>query len=673
MRSFLLLCLLPALLPGQDSLSVDLGEVTVRAYREGATAERTAGSVAVLGRQTILEYPEADLLPALNRIAGVRFEQRAPGSYRVSVRGSTLRSPFGVRNLKVYWNGLPLTEPGGDTQLNFLDVGNVDRLELIKGPAGSLYGAGTAGTLLLSTDTLPHRAMLYADGGSFGSFGARAQVRGGDGAAGWQLRYATRGTDGYRDHSSLFRQTVQYGLRLRDTDEANLRLHALYTDLSYDLPGGLNPEQYAEDPTQARPGSADKNASINYHNLLLGLSHERRWAGWSSESAVYATGFYFDHPFNFDYKRETNLGAGGRTVIDRTLNLYFDRAPQPRPRPRQDTKNSYLKLSLGAEYQLQYRFANNFTNPDASPGELNFSDEIDTRQGLLFGQAVYTTGDWRITAGLSANHLRYTVDRTFNRDGNPGEVTSEFPVALSPRLALLRSFGPVSVYASVADGFSPPTLDEFRTNEGSLNADLAPERGVNYEVGVKAQSGRLRYEAAAFLFRLRESITSFSDDRGTRLFRNAGATEQFGLECSATYRANPWLELYASYTYQDFSYGTFVRDGTDVSGQPLPGSAPHVTNLIADLGRPTGWYANLNWNFTDAIPLNDENTVFGEAYHLLRARLGYRSPRFELFLSASNLLDERMSFGNDLNPRFGNRFFQPAPGMNGAVGGKVNW
>ncbi|MEO0732310.1 MAG: TonB-dependent receptor, partial [Bacteroidota bacterium] len=599
----------------QDSLIVDLEAVSIQAFRNVTVTSRIAGSIATLDAREIEEFPTNDLLPAMNRIPGVRFEQRAPGSYRISVRGSTLRAPFGVRNIKVYWNGIPLTEPGGDTQLNFLDVANVDRLELLKGPAGSLYGAGTAGTLLLRTDTLAAPLMAELAAGSFGFLRARAQVQ----SRGSQLRYAAQATDGYRDHSSLFRQTVQYGLNLNH----GLRLHALYTDLSYDLPGGLNPQQNDDNPRQARPGSAETNASINYHNLLLGLNRDWRRGGWANHSTVYATGFYFDHPFNFDYKRETNLGAGGRTAFDRTWHL----------------RSGALILSFGAEYQLQLRMANNFTNNDTRPGDLNFSDEIDTRQGILFGQAIWSTDNgWRVTAGLSGNTLRYDVDRTFDADGNTGRAESDFGTALSPRLAVLKELGGVNVYASVAGGFSPPTLDEFRTNEGSLNVDLSPERGTNYELGLKADRSRIRYEATAFYFRLTESISTFSDERDTRLFRNAGATDQFGLELAATWRANDWLELYASYTYHDFTYDDFVRDAVDVSGQQLPGTAPHVTNLIADFSLARGFYANVNWNYTDAIPLNDANTVFGDAYHLVRARAGWRGKRLEVFAGGSNLL-----------------------------------
>ena len=176
-------------------------------------------------------------------------------------------------------------------------------------------------------------------------------------------------------------------------------------------------------------------------------------------------------------------------------------------------------------------------------------------------------------------------------------------------------------------------------------------------------------EAALFYFRLSESITSYADERDTRLFRNAGSTDQRGLELSATFRATDWLRLYGSYTYHDFSYRQFLRDGTDVSGQRLPGTAPHVFTFIVDLFH-RGWTGNLNYNYTDAIPLNDANTVFGEAFHLLRARIGKRIGRVELYVTGENLLDARMSFGNDLNPRFGNRYFQPAPGINGAVGAR---
>ncbi|THH40000.1 TonB-dependent receptor family protein [Neolewinella litorea] len=662
MYRILLLLFLAGALHAQTDTLYTLPGATVTGFRDGVPGYRVGASVSTLEPAELELIPTGDLLPAMNRLPGVRFEQRAPGSYRISVRGSTLRSPFGVRNIKIYWNGIPFTEPGGDTQLNFLDINNIDGVELIRGPAGSLYGAGTAGTLLLATDTLAGRGEAYTSYGSYGFFQAGAQVQSQSATTGYQLRLAHQQTDGYRDHSALSRQTAQLSTRWTASPDRELTLHALYTRLGYDLPGGLNAEQYGENRRQARPGSAETNASINYDNLLLGITHNWRGDGrWSNQTTVYGTGFYFDHPFNFDYKRETNLGVGGRTAFDYTLPLG----------------RSVLKLSAGAESQLQYRMANNFGNEGGKPAELNFSDEITSRQQILFTQAAYDLGDWRLAAGLSLSDLHYRVDRTFDGEGNTGITESDIAPVVSPRLSVLRDFGGYSVYASVSSGFSPPTLDEFRTNEGSLNTGLAAERGLNYEVGAKGARGTFQYELVLFYLRLDNAISTYSDARGTTLFRNAGNTDQRGVELALDYRPLDWLQVYGSYTWHDFAYDAYERGGEDFSGNRLPGTAPHVVNLEVTAGRAEGFYATVTENYTDQIPLNDGNTVYGESYHLVRARAGWRgrlgATRWDFFAGGSNLLDEVMSFGNDLNPQFGGRYYQPAPGRNWFVGARVGW
>lgn len=650
LRSFLILCLSLSLhLSAQDTLST----VTVSAFREEASITRSTASVDVLSPVELRRFDQSNLVAAMNRLPGVRFEQRAPGSYRISVRGSTLRSPFGVRNIKIYWNGIPLTEPGGDTQLNFLDLNNIDRLELIKGPGGSLYGAGTAGTLLLGTDTLAGPAEGYAEYGSFQTFraGARVQSRSDNGGVG-QVRVAHQSTDGYRDHSGLSRQTAQLSGYLPAGRYGGLELHGLYTHLWYQLPGGLNPEQYAENRRQARPGSAETNASINYDNLLLSGTYRYDRGRWNGRLTTYATGFYFDHPFNFDYKRETNLGTGLRGVVDYTLPL----------------PTAALKLSTGVESQRQLRMANNFGNDTGAPTDLNFSDEILADQHLVFGQATYDLGRWKFTGGISLNQVGYDVDRTFDAEAEAAQTASRTEWVAAPRLAALYDFGASSVRASISRGFSPPTLDEFRTNEGSLNAGLAPEIGTNYEIGYRAARGRLRYGVAVFYLQLDETITSFRDARGTQLFRNAGGTDQRGMEVDIDWLPVRGLRYYGAFTYHDFSYGDYERGGTDFSGNRLPGTAPFTTTQILAGELDNGLFADVYWNYTDAIPLNDAGTVTGEAYHLVRLRAGLRRGGWEFFLGADNLLDERYSLGNDLNPQFGNRYFQPAPERGWMVG-----
>src|SRR4249920_1044039 len=132
----------------KDSAKV-LNEVIVNAYSSNRSLKQTPVAIGLVGEKDLNRFNNTSLLSSVNTIPGVRMEERSPGSYRFSIRGSTIRSPFGVRDVKFYWNGLPLTDGGGNTYLNLLDFNSVGNMEIIKGPGSSLYGAGTGGVVLL--------------------------------------------------------------------------------------------------------------------------------------------------------------------------------------------------------------------------------------------------------------------------------------------------------------------------------------------------------------------------------------------------------------------------------------------------------------------------------------------------------------------------------------------
>src|SRR5580765_3494197 len=136
--------------PEQDS-SQTLNEVIVKAYEQNRKLMQVPASIAVINKTQLSHFNNTNILPALNSNPGIRMEERSPGSYRLNIRGSSLRSPFGVRNVKTYYNDIPYTDPGGNTYLNQLGYYNFNSIEIIKGPASSLYGAGIGGALLIHT------------------------------------------------------------------------------------------------------------------------------------------------------------------------------------------------------------------------------------------------------------------------------------------------------------------------------------------------------------------------------------------------------------------------------------------------------------------------------------------------------------------------------------------
>src|ERR1700738_3261800 len=132
-----LLCLSQTVLP--DS-SKTLGEVVIKAFEQNRKLLDVPAAVSFTDQAELNRFSNTNILPAANTNPGVRMEERSPGSYRLNIRGSSIRSPFGVRDIKIYWNEIPLTDPGGNTYLNELGFYNFQSIEILKGTAGSLYG-----------------------------------------------------------------------------------------------------------------------------------------------------------------------------------------------------------------------------------------------------------------------------------------------------------------------------------------------------------------------------------------------------------------------------------------------------------------------------------------------------------------------------------------------------
>lgn len=668
-----------------DTLKAELEDITVVGFEGNRSLMQTPGAIANIEAKLLSGFDESSLLYGLNTVPGVRIEQRAPGSYRVAIRGSSLRAPFGVRNVKIYWNGIPFTTPSGSTPLNLLDVTNMQQAEIIRGPAGSIYGAGNGGALLLGSRNLNRDEA--GTGIMVGSYGleryttyAQGQFKNGS----LHFNYANQKLDGYREQSFLNRETAELSTRFHLNEKQVIKTSFLYSDLFYGIPGGLNKEQYENDPTQARQGnpfvlgSIDANASIQQEMFLAGLTHDVQITdAFSNLTTVYGTFNAFENPFNLDYKKDSRKSGGGRS------RFYYDTI----------VGEVRSRFTAGGEYQAANYAARNFENDSSKVGALNFDDEIEIQSALIFLNAeIDLPHEFYITAGLSYNRLVYNINRlATNLEGDSqGVARKTFEPEIIPRIGLVKKFSSaLSLHGSISYGFSPPTIEEFRTNEGSIALDLEAEQGTNYEVGIR---GTLRnisfnYDLSTFYFKLDETIVQQPSDRNsTVIFENTGSTDQYGVELATdwmliqnTGQFLQQLDWRFSYTYHHFRFNNYKKEGNDYSGNELTGVAPHriVSSLNAQI--KSGWYGSLSYNFTDKIPLNDANSVYSDAYQLVQLKTGIEQTitdgwKLNVFVGIDNLLDETYSLGNDLNA-FGERYYQPAAERNWFAGLmlKYNW
>src|SRR5450432_1747732 len=676
------LLMISAITHGQDSTriadTVDrklLQEVVVQAYEQNRRLADVPAAIGVITTAEWNRYNKMSIVSSMNSVPGVRMEERSPGSYRLSFRGSTLRSPFGVRNVKVYLNGIPFTDPGGNAYLTQLAPFDMYSLELIKGPAGSLYGAATGGALLIRSkpdDWQPGFTGEY-NYGSFNSNTINAQVRLGNQNAGNIVNYSHQTSDGYRDHTNLRRDIATWESILKNDSRQTLSTYAFYGDLYYQTPGALTLSEYNANPKQSRPKvgttpSADQaQAAIYQKTFMAAISETYRFSStFQNTTNFYGAYTNYKNPTFRNYEFRSEPHFGGRTIFNYTTDL--------------------LHVSFGGEAQKGFFQTQDYGNKNGAPDTLQTNDNINNWTYTFFAQADLFFGKgWQASAGLSLNEAFIGVDLISVPGFIPRNKT--FSNELAPRFALSKKITPdILLYASISKGFSPPAVAEVLPSTGSINTDLQPENGISYETGLKSSffNQRLYIEVIGFYFELKQAIVVRKDSSNADYYTNAGSTTQKGIESQVAYQLLPSAmgfinstRLWASYTLDNFTYGDFSKNSTNYDGEHLPGVANNTFTGGIDINSRPGIFLHLSYYYSDKMPLNDANTAYAGAYQLAGGRIGYTTlldHKMELtfYTGVNNAFNAKYSLGNDINAA-GGRYYNAAATANYYAGLSINF
>ena len=503
-----------------------LETVTVTAFGNQTKWKDAPAAIAVINQQQLQRFDLKTLVPVLNAVAGVRMEERSPGSYRLSIRGSLLRSPFGIRNIKVYWNDIPLTDAGGNTYLNLVDINQLQSIEVIKGPASSVYGANTGGAVLLKSDpSLFKQKNSYTagiEGGSYNLFNQQAAWDHQSKNISFNIQQSHLQNDGYRQQSALRRDAVKADVKWNISNKEQFSALLFYTDLHYETPGGINKQQYdslpslARQPTATLPGAVEQHAGVYNKTGFAGFSLISSLNNnWSNTTSVTINHTGFRNPFITNYEKRDELNYGARTVFE--LNV------------------SKFKWVTGAELQQNVSHINDYDNNSGIAGNLMFDDDVHVLQYFLFTQLNVQINRFTVQAGISANQQRLKYNRISDSVYNYWQHQNTNILA-APRLSLLYNLtNSASLYGIIAKGFSPPTLAEVRPSTKQFY-NLQPEYGWNFEAGIKGSviNNRLLFDASVYSFRLQHAIVQQTDSTGANYFINAGSTKENGTEL--------WLE-----------------------------------------------------------------------------------------------------------------------------------
>ena len=652
-----------------DSIKT-LENVIVRAYEQNRRLIDVAAPINVIEPAQLNRFSNMSILPALNTIPGVSMEERSPGSYRLNIRGSSLRSPFGVRDVKIYLNDIPLTDPTGNTYLNQLSFYNFNSIEIIKGPTSSLYGAGIGGTMLIHTLSTNWQQGISLDytTGSFNTNSINVNVKAGNANHKNSFNYTHQTSDGYRQQAKMWKDIATWENSLRINNKQTLQTYMSYGDLYYQTPGGLNLAQYNTDPKQARPGSGSQagavqnKAAIYQKNFLIGFSNEYEFNDhWHNTTSLYGSYTDFTNPGIRVYELRKEPHFGGRSVFEYKKQIG----------------KTGFQFDFGTEAQMGFFNTRDYGNKLGVADSLQTDDNLNNWQYMFFAQADFKfSHGWTITGGASLNKSSIQLVDLSSRPSNTQKRV--FKNQLPPHIAVLKEIDKnISIYGSVSRGFSPPTVSEVLRSDGLFGTNLQPEEGMDYEAGIKGTlfHNKIFFDISAFFFDLKNTIVQRIDTNGVYYYVNAGSVKQKGVEAYASYRfidaPHDFInsaKVFTSYALHDFHYGSFKQVNDDFSKNKLPGSAPNVVVAGLDITSKAGCYLNVTYNYTDRIALNDANLAYAPSYNLLGGRLGYkkvfkRKISAEIFAGADNLFDVKYSLGNDINAAAG-RYYNVAPGRN---------
>ncbi|MFC4212715.1 TonB-dependent receptor [Pedobacter lithocola] len=645
-----------------------LNDVIIKGYYNTVPLLRSVSAVSLVDSNSIRNQQSSSPVSIFNTVPGVRMEERSPGSYRLSLRGSLLRSPFGIRNIKIYVDDFPLTDAGGNTYLNLLDVASLGSLEIYKGPDASIYGANTGGAILINTPDIQNDISASITGGSYGLFHQTANVSKTIKNYKFSVSQGYQRSDGYRQNSAVERKYFQTTQQWNYNASGLLKAFIFYSDLGYETPGGLTAVQLEQNPKLARPatptipGALTQQAAIYNKTIFGGLSNTYQIdKHFRHVFALFTSYTDFKNPFITNYEKRYESTLGFRTFLE-----YAQR-------------NDRFKWNVqgGFEGSGTKTQVKNFNNNAGTPSALMAYDDLRANQDFAFLRFNFDINSkLLIELASSINFFDYKYERFFPTIIN--EQKRNFDAELMPKLALSYLFSPkVSLRASVSKGYSPPTLAEVRSSDNNINNDLQAENGWNYEIGLRYKSLNNRFYANAniFQYELKDAIVRRLNANDTEFFINAGGTKQKGieLETAAWLLQNAegflnGLQLRSSYTYSHYRFENFINGNSNFSGNKLTGVPESVLVSSLEFLFNDGIYLFGQHNYTSSIPLNDANSVYAKRYDLIEVKAGIRNlklgkTKFEIFGGANNLLNENYSLGNDLNAA-NNRYFNPAPGRN---------
>jgi len=633
-----------------------------------------------VGVADLEQFSPIDFAAGLNQISGLYVLSGALNTNRITIRGVGARTPFSTDKLRMYFNGIPVTNGTGVSTIEAYDFENVGRIEVVKGPKGTSLGANLGGAIVLNTKPPQVGKTFLKNAFTFGSFNMiknNLAFRHSEKNFNINFSYNHLETDGFRQNNSFERDGFLLTSSFRLNEKNKFDFLVNHIDYRAGIPSSINATDFREDPRRAAANWLAARGFEDNEYTLAGVSHTYQFNNkLRTTNSVFYT--YLDHyePRPFNILDEFTHGFGFRSVTQGKLG-----------------KGSF---AVGTElYRDEYNwqtFFNQFRDNDGNGSlqgqQLSDNKEFRSQLNLFGGYTFPIAPKLEGQFGLNFNQTTFDFRDLFNTGEENTSAQRDFDPILLPSFGLQYQITNGTVFANASRGFSNPGLEETLTPDGVINPDLNQEKGWSYELGgtFSLLQRRLFLGITLYQMNITNLLVAERIDEDLFIGRNAGETRHQGLELDANYRlrlGQNWiLAPRVSYSYSDHTFVDFVDGDTDFSGNDLAGVPQHRINSGLAVRNSEGFVLNFTHQFVDEIPLTDANTLFSESFHVFDAQVRYRTNFGNHFyvglnFGVNNLFDTNFAQSVLVNAvGFGGaepRFFYPGNGRNYFAGIQLSY
>lgn len=654
-----------------DTIIIQLGETLVTAFNKPQKLLDVPGSLTNIG-QVVLdrEQPAFNLLPVLQYAPGVFAHEGATNTNRITIRGIGARVPYATGKIRAYFNQIPLTNTSGVTFIQDIDPAVVQSIDVIKGPATSVYGAGLGGTIAITAREPSARHGGISNHFQVGSFGywrnsLTLDISGE--VAATSLVYSHTQSDGYRQNNEYRRDAITSVTQMSPAEATQLTLLFAFSDLLSHIPSSIDSLTYWDYPERAASHWLKTRGYEDARRLLGGISVSQFLTpGLSVDMSLFTTWHEEKEMRPFDVFYEERTGLGARFALKHKRHVGF----------------ATIETALGGEGMMENYLYSNYENMggEGIQGNMISDNREQTATFNIFMQSDLSLGQWIWSGGVNVNQtrIRYTDLMDIRNQGLSGRYG--YGTIISPRLSTSFEYHPGQrLYATISHGFAPPSLAETLTPEGSINPDIKPEESWNLELGFRGYlfSDRLYYDVGIYRMRVQNLLVAERVGEDAWVGKNAGESLHQGIETAfhwviiqkQSHEAGflNELSLRANHAYNHFFFTDFSDRDQDHTGNRLPGIPRQVTHAGLYAESVSGMYGSLNWRYVGSMAMNDANTRFTSSYSISELTIGYKNTPtnrwgFSIFIKTSNLFNRHYPSMILVNaPSFGGppRYYYP--------------